>query len=388
MHLPPKCPEEIIKRCSYGPTTTQQQAHNRTPAGFSNNVSIANNNLILQPHIWKLHWMTNTWVLAPVLACAVQKRYGRHFFDMPFAMPLFFHAFSLALPSAMPFILLCLTFHCAFIFSLFFVLPFTVPLFFSLHFTVPLYFLPFLLLCHAMPCLLLCHAIFFFMLLALPFAAPLISALNFTMPLFFLSFGLTLPWPSSVPLFFPMLLALPFPLHRTFIFCFKYCCAFVFSCFWPSLNFHHAVPCHAMPSAVPCRPMPSVILWCDPSTVKLTICNLFHVISALQEVSLGCGRIIGPLFSFLPQTLHFWLIPRHIKIIKSPMFIHVWSHQQINSATTELHILCFMPSLYRKYVRSTEEPIKTLLSLCSISTSVNWGSAIQCCLALDSSIVP
>jgi hypothetical protein len=26
----------FISNCSYGPTTTQQQAHNRTPAGFAN----------------------------------------------------------------------------------------------------------------------------------------------------------------------------------------------------------------------------------------------------------------------------------------------------------------------------------------------------------------
>ena len=33
--MPPKGSEGFqINKCSYGPTTTQQQAHNRTPAGF------------------------------------------------------------------------------------------------------------------------------------------------------------------------------------------------------------------------------------------------------------------------------------------------------------------------------------------------------------------
>ena len=36
--MPPKHPEGFIKKCSYGPTTTQQQAHNRTPAGFNKTI--------------------------------------------------------------------------------------------------------------------------------------------------------------------------------------------------------------------------------------------------------------------------------------------------------------------------------------------------------------
>ena len=31
---PPKPSKGFQQQCSYGPTTTQQQAHNRTPAGF------------------------------------------------------------------------------------------------------------------------------------------------------------------------------------------------------------------------------------------------------------------------------------------------------------------------------------------------------------------
>ena len=32
----PRLPSGLQRLCSYGPTTTQQQAHNRTPAGFTN----------------------------------------------------------------------------------------------------------------------------------------------------------------------------------------------------------------------------------------------------------------------------------------------------------------------------------------------------------------
>ena len=40
---PPKC-SEGFEICNYGLTTTQQQAHNRTPAGFSNKFQNTNNN--------------------------------------------------------------------------------------------------------------------------------------------------------------------------------------------------------------------------------------------------------------------------------------------------------------------------------------------------------
>ena len=40
---PPKC-SEGFEICNYGLTTTQQQAHNITPAGFSNKFSNTNNN--------------------------------------------------------------------------------------------------------------------------------------------------------------------------------------------------------------------------------------------------------------------------------------------------------------------------------------------------------
>jgi len=35
---PPKRSEGFSIICSYGPTTTQQQVHNRTPAGFTSNL--------------------------------------------------------------------------------------------------------------------------------------------------------------------------------------------------------------------------------------------------------------------------------------------------------------------------------------------------------------
>ena len=41
--MPPKHSERFqINKCSYGPTTTQQQAHNRTPAGFLNFIQALN----------------------------------------------------------------------------------------------------------------------------------------------------------------------------------------------------------------------------------------------------------------------------------------------------------------------------------------------------------
>ena len=79
------------------------------------------------------------------------------------------------------------------------------------------------------------------------------------------------------------------------------------------------------------------------------------------------------------KTLCFWSISRHIGIIKSLMFILVQSHQRINSATTGLHILRLIPSLYCKDIGSTEEPIKTLPGLYSVSTHSYFfaGSSTQ-----------